>query len=381
MVKVQSSKGQIVMDYYNKYNLSLKYEEITTEQPSLIYSVSIFHENIKIFSDNEIYYFNNDARKFIQENHNLEFTVSDNIEGINVYVYYFQPADKWFVSTKKHLNNHEIYKAVVRAITYEKLSFSQLDKNYVYVLKLVSNKFIRFCSYSRFNKYDYIFFNKKINRTTNEISYEDEQHIFQRLRPVIEYKQKYSTIEEFINVNLNSKNLNAFKENGYVRYIGLSIDCVKEGQKVNLNIDSNVYKFLNDLKYDYQKYKLKPIDVLFFNYLLSHDEDFKKRIIEIFKVEYMPTILSVKFGQYEKIIDNICVYISDIYKNKIESQYNSIKYFIFNFNKFIESRKQFIEEKDLPTYVCEYFKFRNTNTFFSVLNTIKKNNLLNFDNQ
>ena len=40
--------------------------------------------------------------------------------------------------------------------------------------------------------------------------------------------------------------------------------------------------------------------------------------------------------------------------------------------------KQFIEEKDLPTYVCEYFKFRNTNTFFSVLNTIKKNNLLNF---
>ena len=381
MVKVQSSKGQIVMDYYNKYNLSLKYEEITTEQPSLIYSVSIFHENTKIFSDNEIYYFNNDARKFIQENNNLEFTVSDNIEGINVYVYYFQPADKWFVSTKKHLNNHEIYKAVVRAITYEKLSFSQLDKNYVYVLKLVSNKFIRFCSYSRFNKYDYIFFNKKINRTTNEISYEDEEHIFQRLRPVIEYKQKYSTIEEFINVNLNSKNLNAFKENGYVRYIGLSIDCVKEGQKVNLNIDSNVYKFLNDLKYDYQKYKLKPIDVLFFNYLLSHDEDFKKRIIEIFKVEYMPTILSVKFGQYEKIIDNICVYISDIYKNKIESQFNSIKYFIFNFNKFIESRKQFIEEKDLPTYVCEYFKFRNTNTFFSVLNTIKKNNLLNFDNQ
>ena len=381
MVKVQSSKGQIVMDYYNKYNLSLKYEEITTEQPSLIYSVSIFHENTKIFSDNEIYYFNNDARKFIQENNNLEFTVSDNIEGINVYVYYFQPADKWFVSTKKHLNNHEIYKAVVRAITYEKLSFSQLDKNYVYVLKLVSNKFIRFCSYSRFNKYDYIFFNKKINRITNEISYEDEQHIFQRLRPVIEYKQKYSTIEEFINVNLNSKNLNAFKENGYVRYIGLSIDCVKEGQKVNLNIDSNVYKFLNDLKYDYQKYKLKPIDVLFFNYLLSHDEDFKKRIIKIFKVEYMPTILSVKLGQYEKIIDNICVYISDIYKNKIESQFNSIKYFIFNFNKFIESRKQFIEEKDLPTYVCEYFKFRNTNTFFSVLNTIKKNNLLNFDNQ
>ena len=74
MVKVQSSKGQIVMDYYNKYNLSLKYEEITTEQPSLIYSVSIFHENTKIFSDNEIYYFNNDARKFIQEN-NSEFNM------------------------------------------------------------------------------------------------------------------------------------------------------------------------------------------------------------------------------------------------------------------------------------------------------------------
>ena len=73
MVKVQSSTGQIVMDYYNKYNLSLKYEEITNEQPSLIYSVSVFHNNTKIFSDNEIYYFNDDARNFIQENNNLEF--------------------------------------------------------------------------------------------------------------------------------------------------------------------------------------------------------------------------------------------------------------------------------------------------------------------
>lgn len=376
MVKVQSSTGLVVMDYYNKFNLSLKYEEITTEQPSLIYNVIVFHNNEKIFSDNEIYYFNDKAEDFIKNNRDLEFTVSDNIEGINVYVYYFQPVDKWFVSTKKHLNNHDIYKAVVRAMTYEKLNFVQLDKNYVYVLKLVSNKFIRFCSYSRFNKYDYIFFNKKINRITNEVQYEDDQHIFQRLKPIIEYKQKYPTVEEFINVNMNNKNLNVFKENGFVKYLGLCIECIKNGQKINLNIDSNLYKFLNEIKYDYQKYKLKPIDVLFFNYLLSHDEDFKKRIIGFLKIEYMPSILSIRLGQYEKIIDNICIYISNIYKNKTESNFNSIKYFIFNFNKFIESRKQFIEEKDLPSYVCEYFKFRNINTFFSVFNTIKKNNLL-----
>ena len=122
MVKVQCSTGVIVMDYYNKFNLSLKYEEITTEQPSLIYNVYLFHNDTKIFSDNEIYYFNEKAKDFIKNNHDLEFTVSDNIEGINVYLYYFKDSDKWFVSTKKHLNNHEIYKAVIRAMNYEKIN-------------------------------------------------------------------------------------------------------------------------------------------------------------------------------------------------------------------------------------------------------------------
>lgn len=374
MVKVQSSTSEVVMNYYKKYNISLKYEETKNEQPFVSYTLSLFNGNNKIFTDHETQYFNNNAIEFIKQNKDIEYNVYDNLEGINIYLYYFQPVNKWFVSTKKQINNHEIYKSVIRAMNYEKLIFEQLDKNYVYVLKLISNKFIRFCSYSRFNKYDYIFFIKKINRQTNEIFYNDDQHIFARFNIDIDYKTKYKTIENFIETDMKNKNLNAFKENGYLKCIGLTVYCIKDNQRINLNIDTNVYKFISESGYDYQKYKLKPIDVLFFNYLLSHDENYKKRIIDILKIEYMPTILSVRLGQYEKIIDKVCVYMSTFYINKETSNYKSLEYFKSNFNKFIEGRKSFITEKDYPSYICEYFKVQNINIFFSILKSIKKSN-------
>ena len=204
MVKVQSSTSEVVMNYYKKYNISLKYEETKNEQPFVSYTLSLFDGNNKIFTDHETQYFNNNAIEFIKQNKDIEYNVYDNLEGINIYLYYFQPVNKWFVSTKKQINNHEIYKSVIRAMNYEKLIFEQLDKNYVYVLKLISNKFIRFCSYSRFNKYDYIFFVKKINRQTNEIFYNDDQHIFARFNIDIDYKTKYKTIENFIETDMKN---------------------------------------------------------------------------------------------------------------------------------------------------------------------------------
>ena len=77
------------------------------------------------------------------------------------------------------------------------MNFENLDKKYVYVLKLISNKFIRFCSYSRFNKYDYVFFIKKINRENDEIVYVDDQHIFSRFIDIIDYKTSNIDDEEY----------------------------------------------------------------------------------------------------------------------------------------------------------------------------------------
>ena len=384
MVKVKSSTGNIVMNHYNKFNLSLKYEEYNTEQPNISYSVSLYHNDKKLFTDSELLITNDNAINFIKENQDLNYEVSDNIEGINIYLYYFEPANKWFVSTKKQINNHEIYKSLVRAMNYEKINFNIFDKKFVYVLKLVSNKFIRFCSYSRFNKYDYIFFYKKINRITNEEFFVDDQHIFQRSRQIIDYKDKYNNIEEFINLNMKGKILNAFKENGYVRYVGLTISCFKDNKYITLNIDSTVYKFLNEMNYDYQKYKIKPIDVLFFSYLLSHDEVYKKKIIEILKIEYMPVILSRKLGEYGAIIDRVCEIMAKFYLSNDNSNFKSLEYFKTNFNKYIESVQQQISqqipEKELPSIVCDYFKMQSINIFFSIFKSIKKGNVYNFNN-
>ena len=88
----------------------------------------------------------------------------------------------------------------------------------------------------------------------------------------------------------------------------------------------------------------------------------------------MPTILSVRLGQYEKIIDKVCNYMSAFYINKETSNYKSLEYFKSNFNKFIEGRKSFITEKDYPSYICEYFKVQNINIFFSIFKSIKKSN-------
>lgn len=380
MVKVQCSTGEVVMNYYNKYNISLKYEEFKNEQPANYYTVSLFCGNDKIFTDKDITYFNNDSIDFIKNNKDLDYGVYDNIEGINIYLYYFKQANKWFVSTKKQINNHDIYKSVIRAFNYEKLNFENLDKKYVYVLKLISNKFIRFCSYSRFNKYDYVFFIKKINRENDEIVYDDDQHIFSRFIDIIDYKPKYKTIENFINFDMKNKNLNAFRENGYLKCIGLTVYCIKDNQRINLNIDTNIYQLLSNSNYDYQKYKLKPIDVLFFNYLLSNDEDYKRKIIDILKIEYMPSILSVRLGQYMKIIDKICEYMSKFYINKETSTYKSLEYLKINFGKYIEG-KSLITEKDYPSYICEYFKVHNINIFFSIFKSIKKSKISIFEEE
>ena len=384
MVKVKSSTSDIVMNHYNKFNLSLKYEENISEQPIISYSVSFYHNDKKLFTDSETILSNDNAFEFIEQNQNLNYEASVNIEGINIYLYYFEPANKWFVSTKKQINNHEIYKSFIRAMENEKINFNILDKNFVYVLKLVSNKFIRFCSYSRFNKYDYLFFNKKINRSTGEEFYIDDQNIFQRSKPIIDFKDKYVSIEEFINMNMKSIVLNAFKENGYVRYVGLTLSCNKDNKIITLNIDSTVYKILSEMKYDYQKYKIKPIDVLFFSYLLSHDEEYKKEIIEILKIEYMPIILSRKLGEYEAIIDKICEIMTKYYTTNDKSNFKSLEYFKSNFNKYVESVQyqisQQISEKDLPAVVCDYFKMQSINIFFSIFKSIKKGNIYNFNN-
>ncbi len=384
MVKVKSSTSDIVMNHYNKFNLSLKYEENISEQPIISYSVSFYHNDKKLFTDSETILSNDNAFEFIEQNQNLNYEASVNIEGINIYLYYFEPANKWFVSTKKQINNHEIYKSFIRAMENEKINFNILDKNFVYVLKLVSNKFIRFCSYSRFNKYDYLFFNKKINRSTGEEFYIDDQNIFQRSKPIIDFKDKYVSIEEFINMNMKSIVLNAFKENGYVRYVGLTLSCNKDNKIITLNIDSTVYKILSEMKYDYQKYKIKPIDVLFFSYLLSHDEEYKKEIIEILKIEYMPIILSRKLGEYEAIIDKICEIMTKYYTTNDKSNFKSLEYFKSNFNKYVESVQyqisQQISEKDLPAVVCDYFKMQSMNIFFSIFKSIKKGNIYNFNN-
>ena len=59
MVKVQSSTSEVVMNYYKKYNISLKYEETKNEQPFVSYTLSLFNGNNKIFTDHETQYFKN----------------------------------------------------------------------------------------------------------------------------------------------------------------------------------------------------------------------------------------------------------------------------------------------------------------------------------
>ena len=36
---------------------------------------------------------------------------------------------------------------------------------------------------------------------------------------------------------MKNKNLNAFKENGYLKCIGLTVYCIKDNQRIILNID------------------------------------------------------------------------------------------------------------------------------------------------
>ena len=107
MVKVQSSTSEVVMNYYKKYNISLKYEETKNEQPFISYTLSLFNGNNKIFTDHETQYFNNNAIEFIKQNKDNILTVKWDVNKNPFFFVTLVEAPKWLWYTGNLIKSEE----------------------------------------------------------------------------------------------------------------------------------------------------------------------------------------------------------------------------------------------------------------------------------
>lgn len=404
------------IDNYNKHNLTLKYTEQSLNKNIVKFTLSLFHENKEMFKVNELIYKNDEAYKFLKDGSDkiecVEFM--NNYEGIYIYLYYFDKLDKWFVSTKKQINNYEIYKSFKRAVKNQNINLNDLDKKYVYVFNLMSNKFMNYCSNSK-NKYDIIEFIKKINIENNEEIYKDNYKSFNDVVYKKFLEDPLFTVKKDINVNdknyeilyenpdynvqknINIDNtinelelrlkylnhLNSKENNGFLKVKGIKIYCNNGNKKTTLMIDTEIYKYLRNINYNYQKYRIKPIDVLFLsecvkNIVLPNDNNYNtknknyvKFIEQVIQNFYYckHSELIMEFKKYNKIYNDFIKSLKKYYT--INDNTNYPKSLIYFYN-YIDKNPLDQKYNNDFRYCIKFYCENNLNLFWSLYNGILK---------
>lgn len=389
-VKVLNS----TIDNYNKYNLSLKYTEQSQNKSIVKFKISLYYEDKEMFNIDELIYKNNEALTYLnkhkQEIKNKEgyYNFMSNLEGIYVYAYYFDKADKWFVSTKRQINDYDVYKSFKRVLKTQNIDFNDFDKNYVYVFNLMSNKFIQYCSLTD-KKYDFLEFIKKVeckNSKTYETPKEKIEYMFINNPILTTYLNKQDYDSEAIDLNneikmkLDYLNHSSFKNNnGFLKNKGLKIYCFSgnKNKLATLMIDSDVYKYFSYLKYNYQKYKINIRDVLFLSQYILYNKtpynntEFKNIIDNTYSTYWGndENKLKEEKEKYKKIYNNFINNLEKYHKKEDKQNYpKSLIYFYDYVNKHDDKT---INVYGFRTFVYQYCS-ENINLLWSLYNGVLK---------
>lgn len=357
---VQCSK----IDKYNKFNLKLVYTEQlnNTEfnNSDIKQETTIYYNNQKLFTISEHKMDGYKAFDYIIQNPTKDYKLYQSYEGINVYLYYFNSANKWFVSTKKKIYNYEIYKEFKKAKENMGFDYDNLNKDCVYVFKLLSNKFIKYCSYSD-GKYSYLIYLKTIDRQTDNIK--DDQN-FNNAENEIKIKNNiYSSIVS----HMPALEFEEYKNNSYVNFKGLDSRINNGREEIILNFYTNTYKYFVYYPYDYGKYKIKPKDHILFSYILTQNEKEKKLIDQLLSVEYNPQVLAKKLSDKYKEIDKVSNFLLNLSDN--QNIPLSIHYFLSSCNKQLNQTDEEVKRFNI---IKQCLIGSNINVFYSVIKSVNK---------
>lgn len=356
-------------NYYKKYDLTLKYNEqpLDNENNDIVFNISISHNKSKLFNIQEHILNNYKAYQYIIQNPTNEYKIYQSYEGIYIYLYYFEPSNKWFVSTKKQINNFDVYKAFEKAKENMGFEYSDLNKNYIYVFKLVSYKFIKYCCYSD-DKYNFLIYQKTIDKQTNKII--EDNNFNNEENKIVIYEDVYKTIKS----QLLFYEMDEYKNQNYVNYQGLEVQTKdKDNNIIMLKFYTDTYKYFLNYPYNYGKYRVKPKDHLFFSYLISKNENEKSQLNQLFKTSYNPYITSKKITEKINIINTVSKLIICFYrnKNKLDNQNipKSFIYLIPYIDKIMYNEN--ITDKSFINLIYRLILDNGINKFYALLKPIK----------